>query len=187
MAFLPYDELVNLIDAIANSLQSRGEFVVSDVFGGDHPMKALTFTNPDAFALLRCRRPGQPNGWTRIQIAGGGGVGARPEPSLFQHLLLRGNEFDWGGPFAADQPNGTITYGSQLVIPSTLVNQSDPREAASFIIDMIGVMGRAARTVATEALPHVGGSLLNGSDPKHGTLLFAALLGPMPPDIASQM
>jgi hypothetical protein len=184
MAFLPYSELVKLIDAIGNTL--RDEFVLSEVFDGAHPIKAMTFTNPDAYTMLKCRRPEQPDGWTRIQIAGGGGLGARPEPGLFQHLILRSNSFDWGGPFAANHPNGTVTYGSQLTIPSTLVNQTDPRDAAAFTMNMIRIMGQAARILATEAIPHFGGSLLNGSDQTHDTLLLAALLGTMPPDIADK-
>lgn len=45
------------------------------------------------------------------------------------------------------------------------------------------MMGLTARILATEALPHTGGALPDGSDPHHATALLAALMGPVPPDL----
>jgi len=183
MAFLPYTELVKLVDAIADSFQSDGTFVATNMWRPDAPMKVVAFTSPDAFAMIELTSPDDPTDWVSIRIAGGGGLGARPEPALFQHLLLRSRSFDWGGPFATYHRDGTVTYGSHMTMSSSLVSQADPRDALAYIMDMIEVMGQSARVLATEALPRFGGALLNGSDPSHDSVLFGALLGPLPSDM----
>ena len=187
MAYLPYSEIVKVIDAIANRLREDGEFLPATVWSGESPFKAVTFTNPGSFVLLQCEEPEHPDDWVSIQIAGGGGLGARPDPNLFRHLLLRSNDFIWGGPFASINPNGTVTYGHQLTISSSLVSREDPRDAMLFMMDMVQVIGEAARLLATEVLPQFGGYLLDGSDQKHDAVLLAALLGPIPPDLQDKL
>ncbi len=175
--FLPYGEWVKLIDAIANS---RHDYEVGRMFGEDDPLTVMTFTNADAFAMLRFRRPDNPHDRVRAEIAGGGGVGARPEPALFTHLFRRSQTFHWGGPFAAEHPDGTVTYGSRIALPSALMSLDNRREAGSFIVAMLDEMGTSARRLATEGIPLAGGAPLDGSDRQHATLLLAALMGPPP-------
>lgn len=137
MAFIGYDELLVMIDVIARYFHDTGEYVAVDMDdgrSGDFPMRITHFTKPDAFALVRFARPQNPAQWTRIEIAGGGGVRARPEPGLFQHLLARSATFDWGGPFATRMDDGTVTYGSRLRLPSSLANKEDPLDARDFVL-----------------------------------------------------
>lgn len=187
MAFLPYSEIVKVIDAIARRLQEDQEFLITEIYGSDTPFKATAFTSPDAFVVFRSTQPERPEDWTQIQIAGGGGLNAPPDPGLFRHLLLRSNSFDWGGPFATVRPDGTVTYGSQVTISSSLVSWEDPRDAIHFMMDMVRVMGQASRLLANEALPQFGGALLDGSDPRHDTVLLAAMMGPMPRDLEDEL
>jgi hypothetical protein len=183
MGYLPYDELVKLLDAIADSYRRRGEFVVREMFGGDHPVKVVTYTNPQLFSMVTCRRPNGSEGWTRITIAGGGAIGAPATPDLLQHLLQRGAEFDWGDPFGAFYRDNTLTYGTRLRFPSSLVSADDPRDGAQFVMEMINVMGRTARMLATEGIARFGGALLDGSGPRHDSSFLAAVMGPAPKDM----
>jgi hypothetical protein len=150
------------------------------VRGGDHPLKVVTYTNPQLFSMVKCRRPNGSEGWTRITIAGAGAIGAPQTPGLLQHLLLRGAEFDWGGPFAAFHRDNTLIYGTSLSLPSSLVSADDPRDGAQFVMEMINVVGRAASMLAAEGIPRFGGALLDGSGPRHDSSFLAALMGPSP-------
>ena len=178
MAFLPYGGLLALFDEIADLFHEEGEFEVLDREDGrGAPMRISFYFNRDAFIVTHFARRDNPSDFVRIAIAGGGGVGARPDPALFQYLLMRSMSFAWGGPIVEQKVDGTITYGSQVSIPSTLISEEDPTEGRDFIMGMIRVMGETGRGLGTEAVPQFGGTLLDGTNNGHALDLLHASLG----------
>lgn len=180
MGLLSYDELVGLLGATADQFHEAEEYVVKtliDLPGGVSGPRTFhrTFASPSAFILLRAT-PGD-DGRTLIQIAGGGARGALSDVRLFQHLLSRYMDFDWGGPFALTMADGTVTYGSRITISSDLISSDNKANAYNYIAGLIDMLGQTARILANELVPHFGGTMFQG-DPKDGATLCAALLGP---------
>lgn len=186
---MTYDEITECIDIMSGELKQSGDCLVRDLFGNDDgSLKVVTYTFDTGFALLVTRRPeaeappGSQDQRTVLEIFGGGAMGARPEPILFQHLLTRHMDFEWGGPFVRHFPSGTVTYGSRAVTTSDLLTQDNLRGVFSYLDGMVNMMGQIARHIALELIESTGGELLDGADPQHDIELLTAVLGPPSPD-----
>ena len=172
-------ELTGILRAIGDKFESAGDYRVNLFFDESGPFFAQIYTNPSAFVCVRaCEMPdGSSRMW--LEIAGGGAHSTFPDGRLFQHLLTRGLDFDWGGPFARIVGDGTMTYGSRLTLPSDILSTAN-KASFSFVMGMIDVMGQMSRVLAQELVPHFGGQMFGGSE-KDDVRLLAALVGPMAP------
>jgi len=169
---LPYSEIAKLLDETSEEFQRRGEYIVQTVLSVP---KAMTFTNPSGFVLVQLTEIDKQSR-SCIQVTGGGAENSRAELKLFHHLLTRAIDFDWGGPFARHWPNGTVTFGQRLIIPSDVITSENLRKCVVYIYGMIDAVGEIARLIANEIIPEAGGRLLDGSSAKDGISLFSAIM-----------
>jgi hypothetical protein len=165
-------ELLDVLRIMGNKLDSEGDYKVNIFFDESGPFFAQTYANSSAFVCLRAFKMPGDNQRTLLEIAGGGAHSAPTDGRLFQHLLMRGLDFYWGGPFARVLGDGTVTYGSRLTLPSDLLSTAN--DSFMFVTDMIEVMGKASRSLAQELVPRFGGQSFCGVE-KDDIRIVAAL------------
>lgn len=182
MPSLPYTEIVRMMEETSAAYARAGEYVVRDVLPAP---RVISFTNPRIFALVKITED-KGASKTYIEIAGGGGHNARPEPRLFYHLVTRGMDFDWGGPFAKHYSDeGSVTYGQRLLVPNDVIVSENIPNSIGYIYGMIDMVGGAARIIASEIVGETGGRLLEGADREDDIALMTAMMmrgtgGPTP-------
>jgi hypothetical protein len=160
MPSLPYKEVIRLLEETSEKFQQGGTYLVNRHLAAPYVM---SFTASDGFVLVKVTDLGA-EGSSRIMIIGGGAKGSRPEAKLFQHLLSRTLDFDWGGPFARQYPDG-VTFGHRVTIPSEVITMENIRNSIDYIYGMIDVVGRIGRITAEELVPEFGGEIFDGSNP----------------------
>jgi hypothetical protein len=165
-------ELLDILRAMGSKFDSEGDYKVNILFDGSGPFFAQTYASSSVFVCLRAFTMPGDSQRTLLEIAGGGAHSAPADGRLFQHLLTRGLDFDWGAPFARILEDGTVTYGSRLTLPSDILSTAN--NSFAFVMDMIDVMGKASRTLAQELVPRFGGQSFCGVE-KDDIRIVAAL------------
>lgn len=165
-------ELLDILRVMGSKLDSEGDYKVSILFDESSPFFAQTYANSSVFVCLRAFNAPGDNQRMLLEIAGGGAHSTPADGRLFQHLLTRGLDFDWGGPFARILGDGTVTYGSRLTLPSDIISTAN--NSSAFVTEMIDVMGKESRTLAQELVPRFGGQSFCGVE-KDDIRIVAAL------------
>jgi hypothetical protein len=141
-------------------------------FGDD--LMVTTFCKPTGYTMVKLTKASTPDIGTFIQVAGGGAKSVPASGELCQAIFERHRKFDWGGPFVRAWPIGTMTYGSQMVVPAEALAMDG--KGLGFLGAMIDLLGQMAHSIAIELVPHFGGVLLDGSGTDDENDLFTALL-----------
>lgn len=175
-----FDEVHGVVEEFAQVGERRGDYAVSSVALADG-LHYWIFRRPQGYSLLKLSRADTPNIDAFLQLAGGGAIDVPADANLCQAIFERHVNIDWGGPFVRSWPNGTMAYGTQMVLPAALLHR-DPN-AWSFVFGMVDLFGEIARSIAVELVPRFGGEMLDGTGDNHDAEFFGALLGPPPPGI----
>jgi hypothetical protein len=176
-----HKELCGVVDELAELGQQRGQYSLSRFnFGED--LRVFAFRRPAGFSMVKLSRSSKDNVGTFIQIAGGGALGVPANADLCRSIFERHINIDWGGPFVRSYPDGSLTYGTQVVLPSILFDLGNSA-SFGFLLGMVELFGEVARSIAVELVPRYGGDLLDGSNSQHENDLFGALAGPPPPSL----
>jgi hypothetical protein len=156
---LPYSELVKIIERVSDRYQQRGAWVVRDV---SDVVRTLSYTDPGGFAIMMIHGDKETDVASYIRVAGGGAMGAHPGPGFFRHLVLKSQDFIYGGPFVWGNDE-TVTFGHRLMLPADNIESECGPSYIRHLFQMVSVIGSNARAVAEDILPETGGRLLDGS------------------------
>ena len=176
---MDHTAVCKLIGDLAAEDERRGLSVTHSFDFGDE-LRITTFRKPAGYTMVKLNKAPQPDIGTFIQIAGGGAVNAPINSDLCRAIFNRHINMDWGGPFVRSWPNGTMTYGSQMVLPGEALAMD--ANGVGFLAAMIGLLGEMAYSIAVELVPRFGGNLLDGSGANDENEFFVALVGTGPPD-----
>ena len=175
VAHLTNQQLDEFVDQLVRVFIDDGSSVRDDRFGR---IRTVTVASRNGFGLVKTLPwdSSPPRSW--IEVAGGGAWGCRPDPPLFRHLATRALDFDWGGPFARVEGDGLVTFGTRLVVPSSIIAMENLNDMFPFITGMVDALASSARTLAEAVVPHAGGTVFHGRDVQDDSRLFQALVGP---------
>jgi hypothetical protein len=174
MGDLSHEDVLDVVDTVCVAFPSSQGYVVRQPAIGS--LKVATIACDSWCSMITAVEAPDAGIGTFIHIAGGGAWGARADSPLYEHLVTRCLDFDWGGPFAR-VVHGATVYGTRVVVPSSILTSENLMSAYGFLGGMVKVLGEVARTVATELVPRYGGELFGDGGPDDDLRLLIAIFG----------
>lgn len=173
---LPYPRFRETLKLLAEGGDQRGYHVTTAIDSDDCWLS--TWANDDLYVIVQASLADPSLHRTLIDVHAGGGYGAEPHGSLFQALATATWRYDYGSPWARIEPSGKAAYGWRSRLPSVLFNETNIKEAFSYILGQVDAFGATAGTLASEFIPIYGGRRCHHEDPDSWPPLLSGLLPP---------
>lgn len=178
-----HEQVLDLLAQMADNTRRMGTLKIGEVVpvGGaapewmcpwspGAPALAWTMSHESFFALVRCVPSLIDPSYSYVELVGGGAWGVPSNARLFERLTTRATDFHHGGAFSTSEEGHC--YGLRNTITGQLLWEENASAAYSYISATLIGLGVAARTIATELLATVGGTIFDSEDTEAGLRLL---------------
>lgn len=176
MGGLPYQRFREMLRLLAEGGGKHGYHVTTVIDSDDSWLG--TWANDDLYVIVTATIIEESPDQTLLDVHAGGGYGAEAHGGLFQVLATATWRYDYGGPWARIGPDGKAAYGWRSRLPSVLFNETNIKEAFSYVLGQVDAFGTTAGTLASEFIPIYGGRRCHHEDPYSWPPLLSGLLPP---------